>query len=212
VTGASWAFLVLTAAFAVADWYAVANEQRMLEYVAKPATMVALAGVALTLDPVDPAARGWFVVAIAFSLLGDVLLMVPRNLFVGGLAAFLVGHVAYVIGLLTVGVTAVGLALGAVLVTAAVTTIGLRIVRSVRESDEADLAAPVLAYIVVISLMVACAVGTGEPLAIAGSVLFYASDALIAWNRFIEPYPWGRVAIMVTYHLGQVGLVLSLAA
>jgi alkenylglycerophosphocholine/alkenylglycerophosphoethanolamine hydrolase len=212
VSGASWGFLVLTAVFAVADWYAVANDRRTLEYAAKPATMVALAGVALTLDPADSTARVWFVVAIGFSLLGDVLLMLPRNLFVGGLAAFLLGHIAYVAGLLSIGVTAVGLAVGAVLVTAAVTTIGLRIVRAVRESDEADLAAPVLAYIVVISLMVACAVGTGEPLAIVGSVLFYSSDALIAWNRFVESYPWGRVAIMVTYHLGQVGLVLSLAS
>jgi uncharacterized membrane protein YhhN len=212
VTTASWLFLVLTAGFAVADWYAVATDRRTIEYVCKPATMVALAGVALTLDPVDPGARAWFVVAIAFSLVGDVLLMVPRNLFVGGLAAFLVGHVAYVIGLLGIGVTELGLAIGALLVTAMVSTIGLRIVRAVRESDEPDLAAPVLAYIIVISLMVVCAVGTGQPLAIVGSLLFYSSDALIAWNRFIEEHPQGRLAIMVTYHAGQAGLVLSVAA
>lgn len=212
MTTASWVLLLITVALAVVDWYAVAADRRGVEYLAKPATMVALGGVVLTLDPTDTGARTWFVVAIAASLVGDILLMVPRNLFVGGLGAFLIGHVAYVIGLLGLGVTAPGLAVGAIVVTVAVTTIGRRIVRAVREGDEPELASPVLAYIVVISLMVACAVGTGEPPAIVGSVLFYASDALIAWNRFIEELPWGRVAIMATYHLGQIGLVLALVA
>jgi hypothetical protein len=45
---------------------------------------------------------------------------------------------------------------------------------------------------------------------ILGASLFYVSDALIAWNRFIGETRHGRLAIIVTYHLGQVGLVLSL--
>jgi len=69
---------------------------------------------------------------------------------------------------------------------------------------------PVAAYITVISTMVACAIGTGSALAIAGACSFYASDALIGWNRFVKSYAWGPVAIMVTYHLAQAGLVLSL--
>jgi uncharacterized membrane protein YhhN len=45
-----------------------------------------------------------------------------------------------------------------------------------------------------------------------GAVLFYASDALIAWNRFVQPRPWMPLAIIVTYHVGQAALVLSLAS
>ena len=33
---------------------------------------------------------------------------------------------------------------------------------------------------------------------------------MIAWNRFVRPFRGADVAIMVTYHLGQAGLVLSL--
>ena len=58
--------------------------------------------------------------------------------------------------------------------------------------------------------MVASAIGTENPFAIVGALLFYSSDALIAWNTFVKSYPWGRVTIMVTYHLGQIGLVLSM--
>lgn len=62
----------------------------------------------------------------------------------------------------------------------------------------------------VISAMVASAIGTGDVAAVAGASSFYASDALIAWTRFLRDVPHGRVWIMVTYHLGQAGLVLSL--
>jgi uncharacterized membrane protein YhhN len=107
-------------------------------------------------------------------------------------------------------VTVAALLVGLVIVGVAVVVLGLRIVRAVRAGDDPELALPVGMYIGVISLMVASAIGTGSALAIAGAILFYVSDALIAWNRFIHEYPWGGVAIMVTYHLGQIGLVLSL--
>jgi uncharacterized membrane protein YhhN len=62
----------------------------------------------------------------------------------------------------------------------------------------------------VISAMVVSAIGTGHAVAIVGAGLFYASDSLIAWNRFVRETTHGRLSIIVTYHLAQVGLVLSL--
>jgi uncharacterized membrane protein YhhN len=61
-----------------------------------------------------------------------------------------------------------------------------------------------------ISLMLASAIGTAEALAIAGAALFYVSDALIAWERFVRPRAWHGLAIIVTYHLAQASLTLSL--
>jgi uncharacterized membrane protein YhhN len=68
----------------------------------------------------------------------------------------------------------------------------------------------VIAYVTVISAMVATAIGSGNPVAIAGALSFYASDALLGWNRFARPFPHARLAVMVTYHVGQGLLVLSL--
>jgi hypothetical protein len=34
---------------------------------------------------------------------------------------------------------------------------------------------------------------------------------VIGWTRFLRDFPHSRVVVMVTYHLGQVGLVLALA-
>src|SRR4051794_41583322 len=68
-------------------------------------TMVCLIVVALALDPVAgaDARRGWFVAALVFSLAGDVFLMLPRDLFVAGLSAFLVAHLCYIAGFWTDG-------------------------------------------------------------------------------------------------------------
>ena len=72
------------------------------------------------------------------------------------------------------------------------------------------MAVPVTAYVAVISAMVVCAIGTGDGVAIAGAALFYYSDALIGYGRFVRSLPGGPVGIMVTYHVGQALLVLSL--
>ncbi len=69
---------------------------------------------------------------------------------------------------------------------------------------------PVVAYIAVISVMVVAAFGSLVPAAMVGAVLFFASDALIAWSKFVDPQPWMRLGIITTYHVGQLGLVLSL--
>jgi uncharacterized membrane protein YhhN len=55
------------------------------------------------------------------------------------------------------------------------------------------------------------------PAAVLGAWLFVASDAMLAWGRFRAPSsgsPRGtarlRVAVMVTYHVGQVLLFTAL--
>jgi uncharacterized membrane protein YhhN len=59
--------------------------------------------------------------------------------------------------------------------------------------------------------MAVAAIGAGPAVAAAGAVLFVTSDAVIGWSRFVGPVPNHRLVIMVTYHLAQVLLVLSLA-
>lgn len=206
----SWVLLVLTVGFAIGDWLAVHWRDQRLEHVCKPLTIVLLLATAASLDVDAVAVQHWFLVALALSLLGDVLLMVPRDLFVFGLAAFLCAHVAYIVGMWVDGVQPLAVVVGVALVGLSVAVVGLRIVESVRAGPDRGMAAPVVVYIGVISAMVASAVGTLEAFAIVGAALFYGSDALIAWERFVHPRTWHRVAIMVTYHTAQIGLVLSL--
>ena len=210
MTTAAWVGLAVAAAFAIGNWTAVTRGSKPLEYLCKPATMVALLVVALAVEPEIDGRRTWFVVALALSLAGDVFLMLPRDLFVPGLVAFLLGHIAYVVGLRVEGPGATAVVVGAVVVLAVATVVGTRVVGAVRRGSQSELTGPVVAYMAVISAMVACALATGNVLAGAGAGLFFVSDALIAWNRFVQPLVWAPVTIMITYHLGQAGLVTSL--
>jgi len=207
MTGAAWILLVAAAAFALGNWVAVARSSRIGIYVCKPATLALLIGVALTLDPVHADVRAWFVVALVLSLAGDVFLMLPRDVFVAGLAAFLLGHVAYIVGL---NLHTEGIWLLAIPVFVATAFLGRRLVEAIATSAAPEMVGPVVAYVLVISIMGASALASGSWVAAAGALLFVTSDALIGENRFVAPQPWMPVTIMVTYHVGQALLVLSL--
>lgn len=196
---------------AVGDWWAVAVDRRRSEYILKPAALAILIAAALVLDPGSDARRAWFVVALVFSLAGDVLLMIPGDRFVAGLGAFLVAHLAYIGGLSGDGGGGLDLAVAGLAVAVVAVPLSIRIIGGVGEKAP-RMRGPVAAYIVVISAMVVMALATGEVWTMAGALLFYGSDALIGWSRFVGAVPTGRVSIMVTYHLGQAGLVASLVA
>ncbi|MGE3621256.1 MAG: lysoplasmalogenase [Acidimicrobiia bacterium] len=210
MTGAAFLLLALAQVAALADWIAVQRRSKPLEYLCKPLVVVLLVGAALALDPADATARGWFVAALALCLVGDVCLMLPRDLFVAGLVAFLAGHLAYVVGFHAQGIDAARFAVGVALVVAVGLVVGRRILRGARAGPDPALAGPVVAYLCVISAMVASAVGAGGILAVAGALLFYASDGLIAEDRFVGPVRHGPLLVIVTYHLAQMALVTSL--
>jgi len=204
----AWLLLGCAGLFAIADWVAVVSGNKRLEYVCKPATLVFLIAAAVALDPRHDVQRWAFVAALVFSLAGDVLLMIDR--FLPGLIAFFGAHIAYIVGLRAGQPNFRPIIVSAVVVLVPIFFIGRRILTAVRE-DAPGLGNPVSLYIAAISVMVASALASGNALAATGGVLFMASDTLIAWNRFVRPLEWAPITIIVTYHLAQAGLVLSLA-
>jgi uncharacterized membrane protein YhhN len=174
-------------------------------------TLVCLVVAAIALDAGAgaDARQRWFVAALVFSLAGDVLLMLPREQFVAGLSAFLAAHLCYIVGFWTNGPDLAPFLAAAVVVAVTIGSLARQILPGVRSRDRA-LVIPVAAYMVVIGTMVATAVAIGNPLAAVGAVLFAASDSMIAWDRFVGTFDRAGVWIMVTYHLGQAALVLSL--
>ncbi len=205
----AWAALVVFAAAAAANWWTRWTQNRRVELWSKPLALVALIVVALAIEPAEPTVRAWFVVALVCSLAGDVFLLDDRR-FIPGLVAFLLAHVAYTIGLaLDPEWTLAAMAPGAVLMLIVGGWIGRRIV-SGAERESPVLGWAVIAYLVAISLMFATAVATRNPWAAVGAALFVASDSILGWRKFVGDARWMAVAIMVTYHLGQAGLVVSL--
>jgi uncharacterized membrane protein YhhN len=208
VTDASRIAFAVAAVFAVLNWIAVARRFKPLEYASKPTVMVALIVAVIAFDTPDE--RAWvFVAALAFSMLGDIFLMLPADRFLFGVGAFFLAHLAYIVGLRMDSSAALSLIAGMLVVGAFALTVGRHIVLAVRRQAP-ELATPVSAYVAVISVMVASAIATRNPYAAVGAVVFMASDTLIAWNRFVQPLAWAPVTIMVTYHVGQALLAVSL--
>lgn len=200
---------VIAAVFAVLNWIAVGQRRKALEYLSKPAVMGALIVAVATFDMTDGARRWVFVAALAFSLLGDVFLMLPQDRFILGVAAFFLAHLAYIVGLRLDEASSLALVIGVVAIAGFVMTVGRRIVVAVR-NNAPELSTPVSAYIAAISVMVVSAIATRNAYAAVGAIVFMASDTLIAWNRFVQPLAWAPVAIMLTYHAGQAALSVSL--
>lgn len=200
------ALLVVAAVLALGDWYLVhRGGDAVGRWLTKPGTMVALIAAALTADVTD-AVLTWLVVGLVLSLAGDVFLLLPEQWFLAGLGAFLLAHVAYVVGMAQLDLGGAGLATAVLVVAAAWFLVGRTIVAGAARRDPA-MRIPVLLYVTVISAMLLVAGATGEPWLVAAAGLFYVSDATLGTNRFVGSKPWMPVTVMVTYHLAQAGFV-----
>lgn len=192
--------LIAFALAAVLDWIAVARGHQPLVWIAKPATLALL----LLWAAAGPAPSWALFAALTASLLGDVYLMLPANLFAAGLGAFLLGHLGYIAAIeAPLGMRLAWFA-GVIALSAPLT---LRLLRGVAHPA---LRGAVASYMLVIMFMVASALASGDGRASIGALLFMISDGMIAWNRFVTPFPYARVAIHITYHVGQMLLVWAL--
>ena len=211
MNGPALAALALAAIASAGDLTSILRHDRRLEFATKPAVMVLLIVAALLLRPASQGERALFVVALVLGLAGDVFLMLPDRFLIPGIAAFLLGHLAYVVGFRFAGFNVAGLIIG---LTIAAVTAGLllrRILGALEQSGRSSLRYPVLAYAVVISLMTVSATASGNLVAAAGGLLFFFSDVIFAWYRFVKPVRWGQPVNIVMYQTGQALLVLSLA-
>lgn len=207
--------------FAGLDWIAVAKRWVLFEYVTKPAAIGALL-IWMWLVLQEGAGSGtwsWFVIGVFLSLIGDVMLMLPREQFIAGLIAFFLAHVAYIVGL-NQSPLPINLASGLIVLMVGFTALRLyrAISKGLAESGKNRLRLPVLVYSLMISLMLISAlltlvkdVWSAVPALIvsAGAISFFVSDTLLAWNRFVAPLSKGKLKVRISYHLGQIALVVG---
>jgi uncharacterized membrane protein YhhN len=211
-------------ALAVWNWVAVARNWRRAEYASKPATLAAVTVAAwlITRGPHDAHMAQFFLPGLALSLAGDIFLMLPgERFFVSGLASFLLAHVCYIMGL-----NPSLPPLPAFTLLAVIAAWGVFYVRGLssglRKRGQTALLVPIIVYSLMLSLLLLSAWATlfrpsppwtpwRRAFVIAGATLFFASDSLLAWNRFVGELPFGRTTVMITYHLAQFGLAASIA-
>ena len=199
------------AALAAEDEAQAAAARRWI-HVFKPLASLAFLALALTGGALGTVPGAAIFAGLFFSFLGDVFLMSrAKRWFTLGLFAFLLGHVAYVVAFALHGMALAwaGVALAALLPVAAL------VLRWLLGRADASLKGPVIAYVVVISAMVATAAGAlglgAPPLVLAGAIAFYLSDLTVARDRFVTRGFENRIVGLPLYYTGQVLLALSVA-
>ena len=155
----------------------------------------------------------------AFFSGGRYISLTTKEQFIAGLVSFLLALVAYIIGFNDImpPVNLVNISL-----TLIITITACQIFRSIslglERSNNSKMKLPFLIYSITISLMVLSACLTlvkgewmaGPALLVSGgAVLFFISDMLLAWNRFVTPLPNAKLQVRVTYHSGQLLIVLG---
>ncbi len=149
-------------------------------------------------------------VALALSWLGDLFLGVGTDrAFLAGLVAFLTAHVAYIAAFAVRGIDPTWFVVAAVVLA----VIAVLVWRWLAPHVDHGRRRPVQAYVVVITLMVAAAIGTVAVVPDArialGSIAFFLSDIAVARNRFVAPGSVNRSVGLPLYYTGQVLLALS---
>ena len=173
-----------------------------------------LVPVLLALDWLRAAAlpgpyRFWIGVGLGLSLVGDALLAWPTDRFIAGLVAFLLAHLAYVLGYLTRS----RVPAWPWLLVAAAAVAGFLYLLETR-GDLGPMRLPVFVYAAVIGTMLwrAGSLARLDPAgrwALAGALLFVASDMVLAWNRFVAADPSLRYVNILLYWAGQWGIAAS---
>ncbi len=205
-------FVIAFVASAVADWLAIWQGNEHRRRVTKPAATVALVAIAIVAGEMAGDARAFLVIAALLCLAGDVALLGDSDeRFLTGLSAFALGHVAYVVTALLVGVSWPRLAVAfPVLVVLLGFQVATRMLDGALRHGGPPMLVAVAVYSLIISVMVVTATGTPSWLAFAGATWFAVSDSMIAYNRFVRPFHGADLPIMVTYHLGQLLLIAGL--
>lgn len=185
-----------------------------LHYACKPLATVLLIWLAASASaPVSARYRGIILLGLFFSLVGDVCLMLPADLFLPGLVAFLLAHLCYIAAFAHGSDARMRL-----LCIALFAVFGGANLYGLLPRLPADMRVPVLVYVAALVVMAGLALARSRSLRISrahpvlagsaraaatGAALFVLSDTLLAWNRFGGGIPLASLWVLSSYFIAQ---------
>jgi uncharacterized membrane protein YhhN len=198
---------IVTLIFAIITIYAKLRENELFQIIFKPLTMLAI----ILLVYVNSSAPMTFyqqaiLAGLIFSLIGDVFLIRQDQFFVPGLICFLIGHLCYITAFWT----------QPNLISVVFYLIYVVFFLNLLWQYLGKLKIPVVIYSLILAVMswMALSLTVKHPdhhtfHAPLGSVLFIASDSLLAVNKFKKPFRFAHLWILATYFLAQWMIALS---
>ncbi|MCD9024733.1 lysoplasmalogenase [Cohnella silvisoli] len=190
----------------------MAEGNTMMRWILKPGTILLIIGLVATMRDVAKTYRNLVIAGLLLSAIGDCfLLLAGDKWFVLGLSSFLFAHVVYFAAFVTrwQGLSFYRLiALIPISVYSVWLLSGLH--KGIYNGGDTGLWLPVLVYVIVISSMIWSAVISGSRIAVAGAIVFFVSDSLLAWNMFVSPIAGAGYGVMITYYAAQFMIAKSI--
>lgn len=208
-------WLVLFLIVLAGDIIGVQLENHLLQTIFKPLIIPVLIGYfGSQVKNITSGLAKWIILALLFSLGGDVLLMFQSQqdiFFLLGLSSFLIAHIFYILFFHKVRVQEQVKSNVAFLAIVIVYYVGLITLLS---PHLGDMKLPVRIYGIIISFMFMLAmhmlfiknIQAGKWMMI-GALLFVISDSVLAINKFYQSFELAGAIIMLTYGLAQLFIV-----
>jgi uncharacterized membrane protein YhhN len=194
-------------------YYEKKKNRRLLLIIKSALSLLFVMTALLQPHPV-PTYHHYLLIGLIFCLIGDVCLALPqKKAFMGGLVAFLLGHVFYIFGFLFLVPIFHWISTGLLIIFGVSAFIFLWL-----RPHLGPMLLPVSLYILVITVMASGAWAvfwkssfqiSGRTLILVGSFCFYFSDLFVAGNKFIKEGYRNRLLGLPLYYTGQFMLAFS---
>ena len=208
--------LIPAAVLLVCNLYLEHNKKLVGTIITKtPISLLFILAALITPQSLVPGYSILILIGLVFCLGGDVLLAFgTKKTFLFGLVSFLLGHVFYVLAFSRLAPLGdwIGWELIVIVIASVIVFIWLK-------PHLGKMTGPVIAYILIISLMLLGASAvlgrtelspTGRGMVFAGALLFYLSDLFVARKRFVSPGTINRILGLPMYYAGQFLLAYSI--
>ena len=172
--------------------------------IAKPVASAGFIATAVDAGALHTTYGSWILGGLILGAVGDIALITKKG-FVLGLAAFGLGHVAYVVafaGRSPISWPWIGIA----------AVVGVATLVWLLPHIDASMKFPIITYVVIISAMLGVALHPDQSAMVRlGAPLFAASDLLVARERFVLADDRNRLWGLPLYYASQILIALSAA-
>lgn len=200
--------LIITSSVAYL-YLALFLNNRIWKYILKPGTMLCIIVLVLYTSELQTSFSQFVLFALLLSLAGDIFLMLEDKWFIYGLISFLLAHIIYIVGFLTSWTIIFTISVPILFVALLSSVFFIVLYRSVYKQGGSQLVVSVAIYMVIISSMLSLALLTGSKLLIAAALLFFISDAVLAFNKFYANFKMADYIVMGTYFSAQLLFAIS---
>ena len=192
--------------------FAIYYENKIYKFIWKPGTMILITILAITGSGLSTTFSYWVLLALVFSLMGDIILMLREKWFIYGLVSFLIAHILYIVGFIVSFSFTFSLNIFLLIIALIILAVILYfyLYQNVRKEGGKKLLFAVALYIIIITTMVSLAIMTGIKILIAAAFLFFISDAILAVNKFKVKFRLADYFVMSTYFTSQLLFVISI--